>query len=83
MLTYYNQTKEINRELEPEKTHTLTFESIMRHARMRERVGNGTTRVFCIAFLLAKHVVKWEPNHPDEIINLLAHPRTKYSDVLA
>ena len=83
MLKYYNQTKEINRELEPDKINNLTFDAIMRHARMRERVGNGTTRVFCIAFLLAKHVTKWESRHPDDIINLLAHPRAKYSDVTA
>ena len=71
MLKYYTQTKEINKELEPDKINSLTFDAIMRHGRMRERVGNGTTRVFCIAFLLAKHVSKWEARHPDDIINLL------------
>ena len=48
---------------------------------MRDKVGNGTTRVFCIVFLLAKHWAKWEPSHPTTIMNLMAHPRTKQSDL--
>ena len=44
MIKYYQHTKEILRELEPEKTAAVTFESITKNPRMKERVGNGTTR---------------------------------------
>lgn len=81
MLRYYNQTREINKELEPEKVCGVSFEAMMRNVRMREKADSCTTRVFCIAFLLAKHVLKWEGRHPEDIINLLAHPRTKYTEV--
>ena len=44
MIKYYQHTKEILRELEPDKTAAITFDSITKNARMKERVGNGTTR---------------------------------------
>jgi hypothetical protein len=81
MLKYYKQTKEVNKDLDPANVISLNFDAAMKSSKIREKVDSNTARVFCIAFLLARHVKKWESRHPQEIINLMAHPRTKYHEL--
>ena len=81
MIKYYSYTKEILKELEPDKLFGVTFDQITKNLRIRDKVGNGTTRVFCIVFLLAKHTMRWGAQHPQMMMHLMAHPQVKQSDL--
>ena len=78
MIKYYQYTKEILKELEPDKLQSVTFDNVIKNLKIRDKVGNGTTRVFCIVFLLAKHTTRWSGNHPQIMMSLMAHPQVTY-----
>ena len=62
MLTYYKQTREINKDLDADKiwksTQNISFETICRQPRMKDKVAKGTvTLYFYQVFGIEKAVI--------------------------